>query len=159
MLGLIKKPYDLMAPISGRVMDLKEVKDQVFAARLAGDGVAIEPTEDLVVAPVAGKVILIFKTNHAFCIRQDNGVEFLVHVGLNTVELNGEGFERLVQEGTMVKLGEPILKVDRKSILEKGYSLITPVIVSTMDLIENLVVDSSEQVVAGKDKLFTYKRV
>ena len=159
MLGLLKETYALVAPVSGRVMELKEVPDEVFAAKLAGDGVAIEPNEDIIVAPTDGKIVLFFKTNHAFCIRQDNGVEIMVHVGLDTVELKGEGFERLVEEGTRVKLGEPILKVNRKSILEKGYSLITPVLVTTMDIVEDIKIIDSKEVVAGENRIFTYSRV
>lgn len=157
MLELLNDSYELMAPVSGKIIQLKEVPDEVFSTKLAGDGIAIEPEDDIVVAPVAGKVVLIFKTNHAFCIRQNNGVEFLVHVGLDTVKLNGEGYERLVEEGAEVKLGQPILRVDRKSIIEKGYLLTTLVLITTMDMVENIECLTKENVQAGKHKIISYK--
>lgn len=157
MLESLNNSYELMAPVSGKMMELKEVPDEVFATKLAGDGVAIEPIGDVIVAPVAGKVVLIFKTNHAFCIRQANGVEFLVHVGLNTVQLNGEGYERLVEEGAEVKLGDPIIKVDSTSIIKKGYSLITLVLVSTMDMVKEIKGITNGTVEAGIDGIMSYK--
>jgi glucose-specific phosphotransferase system IIA component len=152
MLELLNDSYELMAPVSGKIIQLKEVPDEVFSTKLA-----IELEDDIVVAPVAGKVVLIFKTNHAFCIRQNNGVEFLVHVGLDTVKLNGEGYERLVEEGAEVKLGQPILRVDRKSIIEKGYLLTTLVLITTMDMVENIECLTKENVQAGKHKIISYK--
>lgn len=157
MLGFLKNNLEVFAPVSGKVIGLASVPDEVFAAKLAGDGVGIEPNEDIIVAPGDGELILIFKTNHAFSIRLNNGLEVLVHIGIDTVNLKGEGFERLVEEGTMVKAGQPILKVDRKKITEKGYSLISPVLITNMDIVKEIDCLTDKEVKAAKDAVFSYK--
>ena len=102
MFGLFKKDFQLIAPVSGTTMNLSEVPDEVFAGKMAGDGLAINPTGDVFVAPADGELNLIFKTNHAFALTLSNGVELLVHIGVDTVSLNGEGFERLIEPGVKV---------------------------------------------------------
>ena len=90
-------------------------------------------------------------------IRLDNGLELLVHIGIDTVHLNGEGFERLASEGTRVKAGDPILKVNRKFITEKGYSLISPVLITNPDLVKDINYLTGKVVKAGKDSIISYK--
>ena len=104
MFGLFKKELKLIAPATGKTIDLSQVPDQVFAEKMAGDGVAIEVTGDTIVAPADGELSLVFKTNHAFAMTLSNGIELLVHVGIDTVSLEGEGFERLTEPGQQVKL-------------------------------------------------------
>lgn len=108
-------------------------------------------------APADGTVILILKTDHAFGMVLKNGTEILVHVGVDTVELNGEGLERLVEEGTHVKVGEPIIKLDRKFIEEKGYSLITSIIITNSEIIKDIKYNEGKVVKAGKNQLIMYK--
>jgi PTS system glucose-specific IIA component len=157
MFDFFKKSLELIAPVSGKVIDLSEVPDQVFAQKMAGDGVAIDTTGDIIVSPVDGVVSFIFKTNHAFGMMLDNGVELLVHVGIDTVELNGTGFERLIEEGTKVKAGTPILKIDREFIKEKGYSLITPVLIANPDKLKEIKYNTGIEVEAGKEAVISYK--
>ena len=157
MFGFFKSSLELLAPASGRVLELSEVPDEVFATKLAGDGVAIEPTEDVFVSPGDGELVLIFKTNHAFCIRLDNGVEVLVHIGIDTVNLNGEFFERLAIEGTKVKAGDPIVKVNRDKVAERGYSLITPILITNMEIISEINCLSGKTVKAGKDSVISFR--
>ena len=121
MLDFFKRTFKLVAPVSGRVMDLSEVPDEIFADKMVGEGIAIEATDDLVVAPADGEITLIFKTNHAFGMILDNDVEVLVHIGLDTISLGGAGFKRLVAEGERVKAGDPILKVDREYITSELF--------------------------------------
>ncbi|MCT8977131.1 PTS glucose transporter subunit IIA [Clostridium sp. CX1] len=157
MFGFLKKEFKLVAPVSGKVIDLSEVPDPVFSQKMAGDGVGIDSTGDVVVAPADGVISIIFKTNHAFGMLLNNGVELLVHIGIDTVELDGVGFERLIQEGSKVKAGMPVIKIDRNLIKDKGYSLITPVLVTNPDNLKELKYDIDMLVQAGKEAVVTYK--
>lgn len=157
MFGLFKKSFELVAPVSGAVIPLSEVPDEVFAQKLAGDGVAIEASSDIVVAPCDATLSLIFKTNHAFALTTDNGVEILVHIGIDTVELNGEGFERLAEEGIKVAAGTPIIKINREFIKSKGLSLATPLLITNPDSCKEITGLTGNNVVAGKDTVVKYK--
>ncbi|KAJ53021.1 glucose-specific phosphotransferase system IIA component [Clostridium tetanomorphum] len=157
MFNLFKKSNSIIAPMCGRVLDLSKVPDGVFASRLAGDGVAIDCSEDVIVAPADGTLSLIFKTNHAFGITLDNGIELLIHIGIDTVKLKGEGFQRLAREKTRVKVGEPIVRINRKFIKEKGYSLISPILITNVEKIEQIKGNVDIKVTSGKDIIFTYK--
>lgn len=150
------KETKLLAPITGKTIDLSKVPDQVFAEKLAGDGVAIDPTGDVIVAPADGELTLVFKTMHAFAITLANGAELLIHIGIDTVSLNGEGFEQLVEAGTMVKAGTPIIKINKDFILSKGFSLITPVLITNMDLVKELKSNIHKDVVAGQDEVISF---
>lgn len=157
MFGFFKSNLELFAPVSGKVLDLAKVPDEVFATKLAGDGIAIEPNEDIIVAPADGELVLIFKTNHAFCIRLNNGIEILVHIGIDTVNLNGEGYERLTEPGRKVKVGDPILKIDREMISGRGYSLISPVLITNMEIVKDINYLTGKAVKGGKDTVISYK--
>lgn len=125
--------HEILAPIAGNVIALENVSDPTFAAGVLGQGVAIEPDEGRVVAPVDGKVVTLFDTRHAIGLELDNGAELLIHIGINTVELNGEGFQAYVSEGERVKKGQTLITFDQKWIAKKGYSTVTPVIVTNAD--------------------------
>lgn len=157
MFGFFKKSFKLIAPIDGKILDISEVPDQVFAQKMAGDGVAIDTTGDTVVAPADGNLSMIFKTNHAFGITLSNGAEILVHIGLDTVALEGAGFERIAQEGQDVKAGDVIIKLNRDEIISKGYSLLTPVLITNPDNFKELEMNIGAQVKAGQDEILTYK--
>lgn len=157
MVDVFRKSMALVAPISGKVIELSEVPDQVFAKKMAGDGVGIDSTGDVVVAPADGVVVLIFKTNHAFAMVLDNEIEILVHIGIDTIELNGTGFKRLIEEGTKVKAGEPIIKVDRKFIKEKGYSLVTPILITNIYRLKEIKYNIDIMAEAGKDIVISYE--
>jgi glucose-specific phosphotransferase system IIA component len=157
MFDFLKKSYRCMAPIDGRVVELSEVPNPVFAEGLAGEGIAIETTGDIVVSPVDGKLTMIFTTNHAFAVTQDNGISILVHIGIDTIALEGEGFERMVEEGQSVKMGEPILKVDREKIQSKGYSLITPVLITNSENVKEIIGNIGGEVSSGEHEVLTYK--
>jgi len=157
MFGLFNKKYELMAPVTGRVIDLSEVKDELFSKRIMGDGVAVEPSGNLVVAPAAGEVTLIFPTNHAFGLKLRNGVEVLVHIGLDTVELQGAGFTRMIEPNRKVKAGQPIIQFDRKVLQEHGCQMTTMVLVTNMDLLKEFNREKKRNVEAGKDQVFYYR--
>lgn len=150
------KDIKMVAPLTGRAIDIKEVPDEVFAQKMLGDGIAIEPTDGLVVAPCSGKVVQIFPTNHAVGIEVKEGLDILIHLGIDTVELNGEGFERLVEEGQTVEIGTPLIKMDLDKIREKGKSTVSPIIVTTMDNVSKIDTTTGP-VTAGQDNIMTLK--
>ena len=152
-----KTDLKLVAAATGVAIDLSKVPDPVFAQKMAGDGIAIDLTGDTIVAPADGTLTLVFKTKHAFALTLDNGIELLVHIGIDTVSLNGEGFEQLVPEGNVVKAGTPIIKIDKDFILEKGLSLITPVLVTNPDIVSELVISTDKNVTAGEDEIILCK--
>lgn len=145
----------LVSPISGEVVALNEVPDEAFASKAVGDGVAVRPTSNIVVAPANGTVVKIFNTNHAFCLETDEGAEVVVHMGIDTVALNGEGFKRLVNEGDVVKVGQPVLEMDLDYLNAHARSMISPVVVSNIDEFGGIGAQASGQVVAGESKLYT----
>ena len=131
MFGLFKsKKQMLVSPADGDIVQLEEVPDEVFSAKLAGDGIALMPRSNTFVAPVSGVVSKIFSTNHAFSIRTSSDLEVMVHIGLDTVELNGEGFKALAKEGDKVSVGKPIISADLAFIESKGKPIITPIVVN-----------------------------
>ena len=147
----------IIAPISGEIMALENVDDAVFAEKMVGDGIAIEPSGgDLILAPIDGKVEKIFDTNHAFSIVTDSGIELFVHFGIDTVQLEGKGFERLVEEGKTVKRGTPIIKYDYEFLKANAKTVITPVIISNIDEFAGLE-KSSGDAVAGETKVLEVK--
>ena len=123
----------LLAPVTGEVVALDQVPDEAFASKAVGDGLAIRPTDKIVVAPADGTVVKIFNTNHAFCLETDKGAEIVVHMGIDTVALEGQGFKRLVEEGAEVKAGQPILELDLDYLNANARSMINPVVVSNSD--------------------------
>lgn len=121
------------SPLKGEAIALSDVKDQTFASGVLGQGFAVVPVVGKVVAPFDGKVTTLFETKHAIGLTSDAGIEVLVHVGLNTVALEGKYFKALVSEGDNVKAGQPLLTFDAKAIAAEGYDLTTPVVVTNPD--------------------------
>lgn len=145
---------EIAAPLTGQVRALKEVPDATFAEGILGEGIAIEPEEGLVTAPGDGIVSALFDTHHAIGLTLDNGAEVLIHVGINTVELNGACFEAHVLEGNRVCKGQKLITFDKDKIVEKGYSIITPVIISNTDDYAAIVCKAEDRV-CKTDLLFT----
>ncbi|MDS0449203.1 PTS N-acetyl glucosamine transporter subunit IIABC [Klebsiella pneumoniae] len=152
-----KTVESLVSPITGDVVALEQVPDEAFASKAVGDGIAVKPTSNIVVAPAAGTVVKIFNTNHAFCLETNNGAEIVVHMGIDTVALEGKGFKRLVEEGTDVKAGEPILEMDLDFLNANARSMIIPVVCSNSDDYSALVILASGKVVAGQTPLYEIK--
>ena len=152
-----KTVESLVSPITGDVVALEQVPDDAFASKAVGDGIAVKPTSNIVVAPAAGTVVKIFNTNHAFCLETNNGAEIVVHMGIDTVALEGKGFKRLVEEGTDVNAGEPILEMDLDFLNANARSMISPVVCSNSDDYSALVILASGKVVAGQTPLYEIK--
>ncbi|NYE09252.1 PTS system D-glucosamine-specific IIC component [Bacillus niacini] len=135
-----------MAPLKGELKPITEVPDQVFAGKMMGDGFAIVPAEGTIVSPVNGKIVNLFPTKHAIGILSDTGREILIHVGIDTVNLKGQGFETLVSENDIVDQGQPLLKVDLDYIKEHATSTITPVVFTNLAEGEKVVIEKPGQV-------------
>ena len=120
----------IMAPVSGKCVDIKEVPDKMFAEKIMGEGVAFRYDGDVIYSPCNGTIAVIAETKHAIGIKSENGVELLIHVGVETVSLKGDGFEALVQQDEKVEIGTPILKIDRKFMSDKNIDLITPMVIT-----------------------------
>lgn len=124
----------VFAPISGNIIALEDVPDEVFAQKMIGDGIAIIPlASGTMLAPADGRVEKIFDTNHAFSVVTSSGIEIFVHFGMDTVQLDGQGFKRLVEEGAIVKAGDPLIEYDYEFLKENAKSVITPVIISNYE--------------------------
>ena len=143
----------ITSPLSGKAVKLENVPDPTFAQGILGLGAAIEPTEGKVVAPADGKVETLFDTLHAVGLTLDNGKELLIHIGINTVALNGEGFMPHVSECDRVTKGQTLITFDIDFIKSKGYQTVTPVLVSNSDdfsAVEQLAAEGA-QVSIGDD--------
>ncbi len=152
MFGFLKrKKRDVFAPVDGQLMDLGSVDDEVFAQRMAGDGVAILPVGEIFAAPIDGVITKIFSTNHAYSVKSKQDLEVLVHIGLETVALKGKGFERLAQEGDEVKAGDPIIKADLNYIKEHAKDIITPILITDESKYE--AIDKNTNVVITGDAI------
>ncbi|UAL50765.1 MULTISPECIES: PTS sugar transporter subunit IIA [Metabacillus] len=145
------------APLTGRLLNLEDVPDPVFSQKMMGDGMAIEPSEGILVSPVEGEIIQLFHTKHAIGIKSQTGMEILLHIGLETVAMNGEGFEAFVKEGDKVKPGDKLITFDLNLIKEKAASTITPIIITNGDIIENVQKSPLGEVKGGSDKVFEIK--
>lgn len=148
-----KKYVDIYSPINGILLKIEDVPDPVFSQKMVGDGVALEPTEGIVYSPVNGTLIQLFPTKHALGIKTEEGLEILIHIGMDTVEMKGNGFESFVSEGEKVKIGNKLLKFDME-LVKKEHPLTSPIIITNMDIVDKIVKESyGEEVKAGKTKI------
>ena len=141
----------IASPLNGEIVPLTEVKDETFASEMMGKGIAINPTEGKVVSPINGTVQMIFKTKHAIGLKSEDGAEILIHIGMDTVQLDGKHFTAHVKDGDKVKVGDTLVEFDMDAIKKEGYELVTPVIITnTMDYLE-IVPKEIKSVNAGED--------
>lgn len=141
----------IASPLKGEIVPLTEVKDETFASEMMGKGIAINPTEGKVVSPINGIVQMIFKTKHAIGLKSEDGAEILIHIGMDTVQLDGKHFIAHVKDGDKVKVGDTLVEFDMDAIKKEGYELVTPVIITnTMDYLE-IVPKEIKSVNAGED--------
>ncbi len=126
------------SPLTGKVLDLTQIEDAAFSSGVLGNGVAIEPTVGVAVSPVDGTVETLFKTNHAIGIVTESGAEILIHIGMDTVKLDGKHFTAKIAQGDVVKMGQPLVEFDIEAIKAEGYSLVTPVVVTNSDNFESI---------------------
>lgn len=134
------------SPITGQVIPLNEVKDEVFSSELMGKGLAIEPSIGEVFAPANGKVEMLFPTNHAIGIVTENGAKLLIHVGMDTVELKGNYFTSHVSQGDQIRIGQRLISFDIEAIHEKGYSILTPIVITNSEVYSSIELTTSKEV-------------
>ena len=145
----------VLAPVSGQVLPLENVPDPVFAEKMLGDGLAIDPTTGVAVAPLAGKIVVFHSAGHAFAIQGNTGLNVLVHLGLDTVQLKGKGFTRLAEVGDEVTAGQEIAHFDLDIIAQAGFSPLVPVIMIDLPAGYRVEPVASATVQAGQDMLFS----
>lgn len=147
----------ISSPIKGIAADLSNAPDEAFAERMMGDGVVVTPVDSLVRAPEDGEVCFVFDTKHAVGFMTDSGISLLIHVGIDTVKLNGEGFEVLVESGQKVKKGEPMLKLDLDYIKENAPSIVTPILCTELEDNQKIRLLKEGEIEAG-EALFAVER-
>lgn len=147
-----------VSPIKGEVKPLSEVPDAVFSQKMMGDGFAIIPSEGTIVSPVDGTIVTFFPTKHAIGIQADSGREILIHVGIDTVKLDGEGFEALVAQGDHVEAGQPLLKVDLEYVAANAPSIITPIIFTNLFEGESVEINNEGHVELQEENVITIKK-
>ncbi len=143
----------MTSPMKGKLLDLSEVPDALFAEKMIGDGFAIEPHEGYVVSPCKGEIAHIFETNHALAIISDKGLEVLVHIGIDTVKMEGRGFTRLAEIGQKVENGTPLMKFDLELVKKEAKSSITEVVVTNMDMVQEMKIIASGNVTPSDEVL------
>ena len=144
---------ELVSPLDGELLPLSEVKDEVFSSGAMGEGVAIEPSQGVLHAPDDGKVVMTFPTGHAIGMKTKDGAEILMHIGMDTVNLQGKGFETLVDKGDEVKAGDELVKFDIDEIHSAGYIVTTPIVVTNSKDYEKVLVVRQGEVKVGQEIL------
>ena len=156
MFGFLKrKVRDVYAPVDGQIVTLESVDDEVFSQKMVGDGVAIMPITNAFTAPIDGIVSKIFSTNHAYSIKSNKDLEVMVHIGLETVALDGKGFTRIANEGDAVKAGDVIIEADLAYIKEHAKDIITPIIISDESDVKEI--EKKYAIVKEGDKIMEVK--
>lgn len=145
---------EILAPVTGKAVSLSQVPDEAFAAGHMGQGIAIEPAEGKLIAPFEGKVVHVIKSNHAVMIENVEGIQFLFHIGINTVSLKGEGFTSHVSVGDKVKAGQLLIEFNIEQIKAAGYPVITPIVVTNADEMVSSLEMHDGPVTAGRDAIF-----
>lgn len=145
------EPETILSPIKGVTVPLSDVKDEVFASESLGKGVAILPDEGKVYSPVDGKVTVVFPTKHAIGINSDNGAELLIHIGMDTVQLEGKGFTSHVEQNQMVHKGDLLMEFDVDGITSQGYDVTTPIIITNTKNYNKVDIVASGQVNHGDE--------
>lgn len=135
------KELHIFNPIEGEIISIEDTPDEVFAGKMLGDGFAIIPNDNKVYSPVSGEIKLLFPTLHAVAIETEEGIELLVHIGIDTVGLKGEGFTANIKVGDKVKQGDLLLSFDKDIIEAKAKSSISPIIITSMDKVSSISVD------------------
>ena len=145
------KTISLKAVEDGRTIPMDEVNDQIFAQELLGPGIAIVPSNGTVVSPINGTIATVMDTKHAVCIQGEDGLELIVHAGLDTVELNGKYYQTYKEIGDQVKAGDVLLEFDLEEITKAGYDVTTPIVITNLGDYKITKCLTGQQVKAGEE--------
>lgn len=152
------KTKELKAFLSGKVLPITESEDEVFSSKSMGDGICIIPTDNTVLAPYNAEVTLVMKdSNHAVALKFENNMEAIIHIGVDTVNLNGDGFECFVNIGDKVKQGEPLISFDAKKIKDAGYSTTSMLVIVKEGSSKNISFKLGFDAKAGEDTIVSYE--
>lgn len=149
----LNKRINISSPLNGKVVAMKDVPDETFASEVMGKGIAIDPADGKVVSPVNGKITTIFHTNHAIGITSDDGTEILIHIGIDTVELEGKYYTAHVENGSTIKKGDLLVEFDKEKINEAGYNTITPIIILNSNDYLDVIETTKTEITQGEDLL------
>ncbi|EMF0425469.1 PTS glucose transporter subunit IIA [Enterococcus hirae] len=149
--------HNLKSPLSGKVLPLSDVPDKVFSSGAMGKGLAIDPEKGELIAPADGEITTIFPTGHAVGLTTKDGIEILMHIGMDTVELEGQGFETFVKQGDQVKAGDLLVRFDIEAIKTAGYSVITPIVITNTEHFADVLELNQEELIASEDFLAIVK--
>lgn len=149
--------HNLKSPLSGKVLPLSDVPDKVFSSGAMGKGLAIDPEKGELIAPADGEITTIFPTGHAVGLTTKDGIEILMHIGMDTVELEGQGFETFVKQGDQVKAGDLLVQFDIEAIKAAGYSVITPIVITNTEHFADVFELNQEELIASEDFLAIVK--
>jgi PTS system glucose-specific IIA component len=147
------KEIIIKSPFSGRVIPIEKVPDAVFSKKMMGEGIAVEPNEGIAVSPISGEVAVLFPYGHAFGIKTEEGLELLIHIGIDTVELKGAGFKKLIKQHDKVKTGDKLIEFDINFIKEKAPSIISPVVIVNVQAVKKINKTNQQEVKAGIDEI------
>ncbi len=148
---------EFISPLEGRLLELSVVPDAVFSQKMMGDGFAIDPESGEIVSPITGTIVTLFHTKHAIGLVSDNGREVLIHFGIDTVALNGEGFTAHVKQGDKVNIGDKLITVDLESVKDKVPSLISPIIFTNLKDGESVEINPNRKVSLREKDIVTIK--
>ncbi|MBZ9636432.1 PTS glucose transporter subunit IIA [Clostridium sp. FP1] len=162
MFGFFKKNKEensiiIKSPVVGRCFDISEIPDEVFSTKMLGNGIGFESTEGILYAPVDGEILQVFPTKHAMVLKSKDGIEILLHIGIDTVEMKGEGFEAFVSKGQQVKAGDKLLSFNNDLIKAKAKSNLSVLVVTDNEIMESVefklgTVDKNNEVIIIKLK-------
>ncbi|UBH21314.1 PTS glucose transporter subunit IIA [Macrococcus armenti] len=149
------KKIEIVSPITGEYVAIEDIPDPVFAQKMMGEGFGIKPTEGIVAAPISGEVVNVFPTKHAIGIKAENGVELLIHVGLETVAMKGAGFKTHISQGDIVQKGDTLLEFDIALIEKEASSIISPVIITNSDVLSEIKFENQTLLTKGETPVMT----
>jgi len=155
--GNKKESYELLAVVNGKTVDISSLPDEVFSKKILGDGYAIEPSDGIILSPVNGKIVDVQGTHHAYGIETSDGINILVHIGIDTVSMSGDGFKSFVKNGEKVKAGDKLAEANLDMIKEAGFPTYTIVLITNMDDIKSINVRDTDTK-AGETVVMTYEK-
>ena len=145
------KTIVIASPVDGIAADITTAPDEGFAGKMMGDGAVIEPLNNMICAPVNGEVSFVFPTKHAIGLKSEDGIEMLLHIGIDTVKLNGEGFEVFVEEGAKIKKGDILMKIDLDYVKEHAPSIVSPILCTELENNEKIRLLKTGNIKTGED--------